>query len=360
VTPNYFHTVTGSSAARIVDAELTANGHRLFMLLWDSESGALGLYSEVVHELMSNKPRPKQLRYTWGHNGFRLEMSPYQVYVYDSRHIWTVPLDFSKDDSPTEIYNPQTDTQLSAITFLFVKGTDCSVTDWKSTTDCSKSCGGGTITQTRTIIHQALRGGSACPSVLVRQLQCNVHACPVHCKVTEWRTVGNCSQPCDGGIMTEVRKIVQQASYGGKPCPQSVERQVACNTHPCHGTDCRVSDWINDGSCTRKCGGGLQKQYRVVRTHATFGGIPCNTFSYTRQVVCNPTPCQQEGFDPIAAGKLSGFNFDVAEYCEHPDLCAVLQANAIRDVHQPPPSASTPPSLSCLALFMLLGANVLM
>jgi hypothetical protein len=35
-----------------------------------------------------------------------------------------------------------------------------------------------------------------------------------------------------------------------------------------------------------------------------------------------------QGFDPVAAGKLTAFDFDVSEYCEDPDLCIKLKQDA--------------------------------
>jgi hypothetical protein len=53
---------------------------------------------------------------------------------------------------------------------------DCVVSPWSAYGACSASCGGGTQTQTRTVITPASNGGAACPALSQSQA-CNVQAC---------------------------------------------------------------------------------------------------------------------------------------------------------------------------------------
>ena len=53
---------------------------------------------------------------------------------------------------------------------------DCVVSSWTAFGACSASCGGGTQTQTRTVITPASNGGAACPALSQSQA-CNVQAC---------------------------------------------------------------------------------------------------------------------------------------------------------------------------------------
>merc|ERR1712217_611200 len=177
--------------------------------------------------------------------------------------------------------------------------------------------------EARSIKSQARRGGIACPAPgqLVRETQCNKDPCPIDCKVTDWARDGECSKSCEGGEVRQTRQILHASGNGGLTCPKDMVRVVACNTHPCGGIDCGLSDWVNEKGCSLTCGTGVQKQYRSVKQHAKFGGLSCKNYPLTRQVVCNPTPCPLQGFDPIASGRLTGFNFDLARYCEHPSLC---------------------------------------
>lgn len=62
---------------------------------------------------------------------------------------------------------------------------DCQVSDWSDWGPCSKQCGGGTQTQTRTITVQPRNGGKECPSLLTQTKACNEQLCPP-CKYLDW------------------------------------------------------------------------------------------------------------------------------------------------------------------------------
>jgi hypothetical protein len=64
----------------------------------------------------------------------------------------------------------------SADQFTFLAPVDCVVSSWSAFGACSASCGGGTQTQTRTVITPASNGGAACPALSQSQA-CNVQAC---------------------------------------------------------------------------------------------------------------------------------------------------------------------------------------
>ena len=44
--------------------------------------------------------------------------------------------------------------------------------------ECSKSCGGGLLTQTRQVKAEAEHGGEECPGVDTLEVSCNVDECP--------------------------------------------------------------------------------------------------------------------------------------------------------------------------------------
>ena len=54
---------------------------------------------------------------------------------------------------------------------------DCEWTSWKKGT-CSKTCAGGTQTNTRTIKVEARDGGANCTGESVETLDCNTQECP--------------------------------------------------------------------------------------------------------------------------------------------------------------------------------------
>merc|ERR1719401_989556 len=123
-------------------------------------------------------------------------MTPSRALVFDTNNIWSAPLDLSSGDiAPSEVYQPTSTTQLLALTYLFLRGEDCRVSEWQATTQCSVQCGGGVMQEARSIKAEARRGGIACPAPggLVRETQCNKAPCPVDCKVTDWARDGECS-----------------------------------------------------------------------------------------------------------------------------------------------------------------------
>jgi len=108
---------------------------------------------------------------------------------------------------------------------------------WGSFGSCSKSCGGGTRSQTYTISQGALHGGQACPHAVnaVNSEACNTNPCPVNC-VGSFSAWGGCSVSCGtGGSQSQTYGVSTSANYGGLACPFSnghVARRD-CNTSPC-------------------------------------------------------------------------------------------------------------------------------
>jgi len=106
---------------------------------------------------------------------------------------------------------------------------DCVQSPW-SQGQCSVSCGGGTITETRTILTHPNSEGVECePSS--RTFECNTSPCPINCVQSGW-TAGVCSVTCGGGTMTETRTVLTPAADGGTACGVS-SRPMPCNTAAC-------------------------------------------------------------------------------------------------------------------------------
>lgn len=163
---------------------------------------------------------------------------------------------------------------------------DCKVTDWSAWTTCSKPCGGGTQTQTRTVTELPSNGGAACP-ILSQTQTCNPQGCPVDCQVGAWSGWGTCSKPCGGGTQTQTRQITVQPQNGGGACPVLSQSQ-ACNTQICP-VDCKVSEWGAFSTCSASCGGGSQIRYRSIIQYPQGGGAACQNVSESQ--TCNTQPC---------------------------------------------------------------------
>ena len=138
--------------------------------------------------------------------------------------------------------------------------TDCVVHAWGAFVTCDRSCGHGTQTRTRTFV-QPTAGGKACPTDSDSR-SCNTHACPVDCVVepnfSQWST---CTKSCGGGFQSRSRTLVVP-KHGGKKCPHSAETR-ACNHGAC-AVHCEVSGFSSWSTCTKTCGGGTRSRRLTV------------------------------------------------------------------------------------------------
>ena len=53
------------------------------------------------------------------------------------------------------------------------------------------------------------------------------------CKLSDWNSWTDCSEPCNTGKQSRDREIVTVPKYGGKKCDTTEETQD-CNTDICH------------------------------------------------------------------------------------------------------------------------------
>jgi hypothetical protein len=108
------------------------------------------------------------------------------------------------------------------------KPVDCKMSDWTQWGACSKTCGGGTQTRTRTVTTPAANGGVACPA-LTDTSNCNVQPCPVDC-VGSWSNWGECDAKCGTGMRNRIYSVSRAAEHGGQACPVP-DRAIA--SEPC-------------------------------------------------------------------------------------------------------------------------------
>jgi Spondin-like TSP1 domain len=185
---------------------------------------------------------------------------------------------------------------ISTIAVFYPAIKDCVMSEWSGYGTCSTTCGGGTQTQTRSVISQPQNGGAACPTELSQTRSCNTQPCPINCAVSDWSSFGACSATCGGGTQTHTRTVTTQPQYGGTACPVLTESQ-ACNTQACP-VNCEVSGWSDSTSCSVSCGGGTKTQTRTVTKAAANGGTACPVLS--QSVPCNtqacPVDCQVSGW----------------------------------------------------------------
>lgn len=155
---------------------------------------------------------------------------------------------------------------------------DCpSECDWRYGPfgECSKSCGGGEMSQFPEIIVEAANGGF-CPPFVVNGVPntqpCNTHHCPVPCE-WEYGNFGECSKTCGGGIKQRFPMIIEPAQHGGT-CPGHVVNgepdEESCSTQHCP-VPCEW-EYGEFGECSKTCGGGIRQRFPIIIEPALYGG----------------------------------------------------------------------------------------
>jgi len=125
-------------------------------------------------------------------------------------------------------------------------------------------------------------------------VSCNVHACPVDCKLEPWGEWSKCSADCDGGVQERMRAIRRAPRNGGMPCKPTSQTR-ACNSQACQ-KDCVLSEWTQWSSCSKDCEGGTQKRFRYVEHWPVGQGKCADAWSEERLEYrgCNAHACPSE------------------------------------------------------------------
>ncbi|XP_078326862.1 coadhesin-like [Crassostrea virginica] len=171
-------------------------------------------------------------------------------------------------------------------------------TSWTSWGSCSKTCGGGTKSRSRTCTNPApAYGGNDCSSLgsTSSSTSCNTHNCPIHGNWAAWGSWGSCTVTCGGGTKGRTRTCTNPApQYLGNDCAGSASSSTTCNTHNCP-IDGSWASWASWGTCTVTCGGGIQTRSRTCSSPAPqYGGADCPDFSTSSQT-CNTHNCPIDG-----------------------------------------------------------------
>jgi len=149
----------------------------------------------------------------------------------------------------------------------------CEVGAWENHGDCSHSCGGGEQKQKRAVTTEANHGGVACPET-EQIISCSADPCPIDCVLTNWAEDGGCSKSCGGGKQRFVRSVDVQPAHGGRACEDGRDKEEDCEQQTCP-VDCVVSQWSAWGACSTTCAEGSQVRRRQVTTYAAHGGAAC-------------------------------------------------------------------------------------
>ena len=173
---------------------------------------------------------------------------------------------------------------------------------WSNFSLCSKSCGNGTMERTRNCSNpEPKHGGMNCSYLgLPKEVKsCNAFPCPIHGNFSSWSLFSVCSKSCGNGKKTRTRSCSNPVpKHGGKNCSalEPLKEVRSCNTFPCpvHGN---YSPWSNFSSCSKSCGNGKMVRTRKCSNPTPkHGGRNCSLFGHSTEVrSCNAFPCPVHG-----------------------------------------------------------------
>ena len=157
---------------------------------------------------------------------------------------------------------------------------------WSS---CSKSCGGGVKTRSRSKLTLASNGGRECEGVSSETNSCSTQTCPVDCKWGSFGSWSSCSKTCGGGEKTRSRSKLILASNGGRECVGGSSETNSCHTQNCP-VDCKWGDYGDWSLCSKTCGEGEKVRTRSKSIEASNGGTECEGTT-AETVICNDQLC---------------------------------------------------------------------
>jgi Mg-chelatase subunit ChlD len=199
---------------------------------------------------------------------------------------------------------------------------DCAVGEWVLA-ECSVSCDddllGGTQPLTREIITKNSKRGFACPALTTTR-KCNQIKCPIDCDLSGWATWSKCTKECGGGVQSRTRSLQVQPKNGGQACDALSETRP-CNSGSCD-KDCELGNWMEFAGCTKACNSGYEERRKKVLSAAEGQGTcvqaddplmlerkPCNEHVCVGDEMCNSTTDLVIALD--GSGSITKEGFDV-------------------------------------------------
>ncbi|XP_061184990.1 SCO-spondin-like [Saccostrea echinata] len=173
---------------------------------------------------------------------------------------------------------------------------------WGSWSKCSKSCGTGKQTRSRSCTNpKPSNGGKSCSGLSVDGRYCNTKTCPVNGKWTSWSSWSSCSVSCKTsylsiGVRTRKRSCTNPApKYGGKSCSGSSKITSTCIPSKFCAVNGGWSSWSSYSACSVTCGYGKMTRRRYCNNpKPANGGKDCvGSSGFT--VVCKNVNCPVNG-----------------------------------------------------------------
>ncbi|XP_011902754.1 PREDICTED: hemicentin-1 isoform X2 [Cercocebus atys] len=173
---------------------------------------------------------------------------------------------------------------------------DGSWSEWTPWEECTRSCGHGNRTRTRTCNNpSAQHGGRPCEGNAVEIIMCNIRPCPVHGAWSTWQPWGTCSGSCGKGAQTRARLCNNPPpALGGSYCDGAETQMQVCNERHCP-IDGKWATWASWSACSVSCGGGARQRTRDCSDPVPqYGGRKCEG-SDVQSDFCNSDPCPTHG-----------------------------------------------------------------
>ncbi|XP_052105125.1 uncharacterized protein LOC127738077 isoform X2 [Mytilus californianus] len=165
-------------------------------------------------------------------------------------------------------------------------------TEYGEWSPCTKSCGTGERSRTRTCTSPSpAYGGKTCDGKSQETESCNTDECPVDGGWTEYGEWSPCTKSCGPGERVRTRTCTSPTpANGGKKCDGRSQE-----TESCYRDECPVDGgWTDYGEwspCTKSCGTGERFRTRTCTSPApAYGGKKCDGGSQEKES-CNTVEC---------------------------------------------------------------------
>ncbi|XP_032884067.1 hemicentin-1 isoform X2 [Amblyraja radiata] len=173
---------------------------------------------------------------------------------------------------------------------------DGSWSKWGQWEECSRTCGQGNRTRTRSCSNPSFQfGGRRCEGKAVEAIMCNIQPCPVVGGWSPWLPWSPCSETCGKGTQSRLRLCNNPPpSFDGSHCEGQDAQTRVCRNRMCP-VDGKWTPWISWSACSVSCGGGTRQRARTCSNPMPqHGGHYCEG-SDVQMDFCNTDPCPIHG-----------------------------------------------------------------
>ncbi|XP_061163025.1 A disintegrin and metalloproteinase with thrombospondin motifs adt-1-like [Saccostrea echinata] len=173
---------------------------------------------------------------------------------------------------------------------------DGGFSEWSSWAQCSKSCGTGMKTRSRSCTNPVpADNGRNCSGSSWENVNCTIADCPVDTEWSDWTAWGDCSVSCGSGYQQRSRNCTNpRPQNSGLNCLGTIAETQTCNPSPCP-INGGFSSWNNWSSCSKSCGLGLKARRRSCSNPAPqYNGRNC-TGAFEETLNCFILLCSIDG-----------------------------------------------------------------